>query len=75
MLTLFARYCWPIARQFSCPAPASALALGTRSISFILYLPDVEPVWEAQEGGALELYPSVKPSTPADHPSVRLLPK
>jgi len=32
--------------------------IGTRKISYILYLTEPEPAWTAQEGGALELYDS-----------------
>ena len=34
-------------------------AIGTRAVSFILYLTDPEPVWGEEDGGHLELYDSV----------------
>ncbi|KAK4046733.1 putative component of NuA3 histone acetyltransferase complex [Microbotryomycetes sp. JL201] len=34
--------------------------IGTRRISFILYLPLDEPAWKPEWGGALELYPVLK---------------
>lgn len=52
--------------------------IGTRRISFILYLPLPEPAWEPQFGGALELYPlsspPTNPTTPAPKPSVSIPP-
>jgi prolyl 3-hydroxylase /prolyl 3,4-dihydroxylase len=32
--------------------------IGTRKVSYILYLTENDPVWESSEGGALELYDS-----------------
>jgi hypothetical protein len=35
--------------------------IGTRCISFIIYLTDPDEVWEAADGGALEIYPLSEP--------------
>ncbi|KAK4706047.1 prolyl 3-hydroxylase /prolyl 3,4-dihydroxylase, partial [Phenoliferia sp. Uapishka_3] len=45
--------------------------IGTRRISFILYLPCEEPQWQPEWGGALELYP-IAPADPAnpDRPNI-----
>lgn len=40
--------------------------IGTRRISYILYLPDPDEPWDyPKNGGALRLYPTVKPNVPA----------
>ncbi|KAJ3116393.1 hypothetical protein HDU96_009751 [Phlyctochytrium bullatum] len=49
--------------------------IGTRSVSFILYLTDPDEPWEVEEGGALELYPVVAKGTPAVDPTVIIPPK
>ncbi|GAA6019182.1 hypothetical protein JCM11491_001407 [Sporobolomyces phaffii] len=51
--------------------------IGTRRISFILYLPLDEPAWKPEWGGALELYPVLgaddenpdRPNVPASKPT------
>ncbi|SGY43256.1 BQ5605_C001g00006 [Microbotryum silenes-dioicae] len=53
--------------------------IGTRRISFILYLVKREPEWRAEWGGALELYPVVpsegdRPNIPEPKPSVSIPP-
>ncbi|SCV73307.1 BQ2448_7233 [Microbotryum intermedium] len=53
--------------------------IGTRRISFILYLVKREPRWRAEWGGALELYPVVasegdRPNIPQPKPSVSIPP-
>ncbi|KAG0147769.1 hypothetical protein CROQUDRAFT_655781 [Cronartium quercuum f. sp. fusiforme G11] len=50
--------------------------IGTRRVSFILYLTDPDNPWQANDGGALELYP-VDPDTsqPLTTPSKKILPK
>ncbi|KAF5842957.1 Oxoglutarate and iron-dependent oxygenase degradation C-term-domain-containing protein [Dunaliella salina] len=50
--------------------------IGTRRVSYIIYLTDPEDPWTPQDGGNLELYPLVEGShhTPAVHPSVCHLP-
>jgi Rps23 Pro-64 3,4-dihydroxylase Tpa1-like proline 4-hydroxylase len=34
--------------------------IGTRAVSFIIYLTDPDEPWTAEDGGALELYPLVE---------------
>ena len=48
--------------------------IGTRAVSFILYLPDPDVEWLATDGGRLELYPVVEMGTPANEPSKMVLP-
>eukprot|EP00879_Flechtneria_rotunda_P017131 GHRR01017941.1.p1 GENE.GHRR01017941.1~~GHRR01017941.1.p1 ORF type:complete len:466 (+),score=131.78 GHRR01017941.1:259-1656(+) len=50
--------------------------IGTRAVSFIIYLADPDAQWTAEDGGALELYPLVagKPHTPDVRPSTSHLP-
>lgn len=50
--------------------------IGTRRVSFILYLTDPDHPWQADDGGALELYP-VDPQTsqPLSIPSLKILPR
>ncbi|KAL8290631.1 hypothetical protein RQP46_002889 [Phenoliferia psychrophenolica] len=56
--------------------------IGTRRISFILYLPCEEPEWQPEWGGALELYPIApidpahpnRPNVPTAKPTVSLPP-
>jgi Rps23 Pro-64 3,4-dihydroxylase Tpa1-like proline 4-hydroxylase len=52
--------------------------IGTRRVSFILYLPLANPEWKPSYGGALELYPladpPTDPPTPASKPSVSIPP-
>ncbi|KAG0759735.1 hypothetical protein G6F57_009055 [Rhizopus arrhizus] len=47
--------------------------IGTRRVSFILYMPD-EP-WYPSDGGALELYPVTERDTPANEPTVSVPPE
>ncbi|KAI8370317.1 Oxoglutarate and iron-dependent oxygenase degradation C-term-domain-containing protein [Radiomyces spectabilis] len=49
--------------------------IGTRRVSFILYMPDPDEPWYPSYGGALELYPVVERDTPAIEPSVSVPPK
>ncbi|KAL7751513.1 putative component of NuA3 histone acetyltransferase complex [Sorochytrium milnesiophthora] len=49
--------------------------IGTRRVSYILYLPDPDVPWRAEDGGALELYPCVARNTPDVAPTVSLPPK
>ncbi|KAI8853097.1 Oxoglutarate and iron-dependent oxygenase degradation C-term-domain-containing protein [Chytridium lagenaria] len=44
--------------------------IGTRSVSYIIYLTDPEEPWLPEEGGALELYPVISKGTPAVDPNV-----
>ncbi|KAI8908303.1 Oxoglutarate and iron-dependent oxygenase degradation C-term-domain-containing protein [Gorgonomyces haynaldii] len=48
--------------------------IGTRKVSFILYLPDPEDEWLPEYGGALELYPVLEKGTPKNEPTVVLAP-
>ena len=55
--------------------------IGTRAVSFIIYLSDDD--WQLADGGALELYPlhgqdtdaSLQQGVPAAHPAVNILPQ
>ncbi|KAJ3166725.1 hypothetical protein HDU88_003208 [Geranomyces variabilis] len=49
--------------------------IGSRRVSYILYLPDPDEPWPASNGGALELYPVVEKGTPAVEPTVSIPPK
>lgn len=49
--------------------------IGTRRVSYILYLPGPNEEWEASYGGALELYPVDYPGAPVSEPSVSIPPK
>lgn len=46
--------------------------IGSRSVSYILYLTDPDEPWREDEGGALELYPVIAKGTPATNPSVTI---
>ncbi|KAI8609591.1 Oxoglutarate and iron-dependent oxygenase degradation C-term-domain-containing protein [Chytriomyces sp. MP71] len=48
--------------------------IGTRSISYIIYLTDPEQTWREEDGGGLELFPVISKGTPAVHPSVVIPP-
>ena len=76
--------CAPLTDRIDCSAnvyPRSGHLLchddviGTRCISYIVYLTDPDDGWDEVDGGALELYPVESPGTPAVDPSVSLLPK
>ncbi|KAI8969083.1 Oxoglutarate and iron-dependent oxygenase degradation C-term-domain-containing protein [Mycotypha africana] len=49
--------------------------IGTRRVSYILYLTDPDIPWLPKEGGALELYPVIKKGTPASEPTVSIPPQ
>ncbi|RKO91437.1 Oxoglutarate and iron-dependent oxygenase degradation C-term-domain-containing protein, partial [Blyttiomyces helicus] len=49
--------------------------IGTRRVSYILYLVDPDEPWEASNGGALELYPVLETGTPDVKPSTIIPPK
>ncbi|KAH9811201.1 Oxoglutarate and iron-dependent oxygenase degradation C-term-domain-containing protein [Melampsora americana] len=50
--------------------------IGTRRVSFILYLTDPDNPWEMNDGGSLELYPvDPKTSQPLHTPSKKILPR
>lgn len=44
--------------------------IGTRSVSYILYLPDPDEDWKPEYGGALELYPVKEKGIPENTPSL-----
>ena len=76
--------CAPLTDRIDCSAnvyPRSGHLLchddviGTRCISYIVYLTDPDDGWDEDDGGSLELYPVESPGTPAVDPSVSLLPK
>ena len=48
--------------------------IGTRRVSYIVYLSEPDEGWAAEDGGALELFPLVQPGEPAMNPTVSLLP-
>lgn len=49
--------------------------IGTRRVSYILYLTDPDEAWDPKYGGALELYPVVEKGTPDVEPSVVIPPQ
>lgn len=49
--------------------------IGSRRVSFILYLPDPDQEWLPEYGGALELYPVLEKGIPATDPTVIIPPK
>ncbi|KAG4305042.1 hypothetical protein PORY_001717 [Pneumocystis oryctolagi] len=48
--------------------------IGTRSVSFILYLVDPDQPWLPSDGGALRLYPTLHPSFPSSQHEKAILP-
>ena len=76
--------CAPLTDRIDCSAnvyPRSGHLLchddviGTRCISYIIYLTDPDEAWVAEDGGALELYPVETAGTPGVVPTTSLLPK
>ncbi|KAI7901118.1 Oxoglutarate and iron-dependent oxygenase degradation C-term-domain-containing protein [Cokeromyces recurvatus] len=49
--------------------------IGTRRVSYILYLTDPEDPWQPKDGGALELYPVIEKGIPATEPTVIIPPQ
>lgn len=49
--------------------------IGTRRVSFILYLPEPNKVWEPKFGGSLRLFPTIVPNVPHPDYSVKLTPQ
>ncbi|KAJ3057144.1 hypothetical protein HK097_000072 [Rhizophlyctis rosea] len=49
--------------------------IGTRRVSYILYLTDPDEPWDPKNGGALELYPVVKKGIPDVAPTVVIPPQ
>lgn len=49
--------------------------IGSRRVSFILYLPEPDKIWKEHYGGALRLFPSIVPNVPKIDPSAKLVPQ
>ncbi|ODQ79697.1 hypothetical protein BABINDRAFT_7914 [Babjeviella inositovora NRRL Y-12698] len=49
--------------------------IGSRRVSFILYLPDADKTWKEHYGGALRLFPSVIPNVPQTDYHCKLVPQ
>lgn len=49
--------------------------IGSRRVSFILYLPDPDRLWKAQYGGGLRLFPAIVPNVPHPDFSEKLVPQ
>lgn len=49
--------------------------IGSRRVSFILYLPEPDRVWKEHYGGGLRLFPSIVPNVPCSDHSTKLVPQ
>lgn len=49
--------------------------IGSRRVSFILYLPDPDKIWKEHYGGALRLFPAIIPNVPKTDFSKKLVPQ
>lgn len=49
--------------------------IGSRRVSFILYLPDPDKKWKPHYGGALRLFPAIVPNVPKTDHEVKLVPQ
>ncbi|ODV76983.1 uncharacterized protein CANTADRAFT_92134 [Suhomyces tanzawaensis NRRL Y-17324] len=49
--------------------------IGSRRVSFILYLPDPDRSWKALYGGALRLFPAIVPNVPKTDYECKLVPQ
>ncbi|KAL3232937.1 hypothetical protein RNJ44_04853 [Nakaseomyces bracarensis] len=49
--------------------------IGSRRISFILYLPDPDRKWKPQYGGGLRLFSSILPNIPETDPCAKFVPQ
>lgn len=49
--------------------------IGSRRVSFILYMPDPKFTWKAHYGGGLRLFPAVVPNVPETDHEVKLVPQ
>lgn len=49
--------------------------IGSRRVSFILYLPDPDRTWEAKYGGGLRLFPAIVPNVPKTDFHTKLVPQ
>lgn len=49
--------------------------IGSRRVSFILYMPDPDYTWKAHYGGALRLFPAIVPNVPKTDYETKLIPQ
>ncbi|KAH3902781.1 related to PKHD-type hydroxylase TPA1 [Saccharomycodes ludwigii] len=49
--------------------------IGSRRVSFILYLPDPDKTWKEHYGGSLQLFDSVVPNVPCSDPCAKFVPQ
>lgn len=49
--------------------------IGSRRVSFILYLPDPDKTWKSHYGGGLRLFPAIVPNVPKTDHEVKLVPQ
>lgn len=49
--------------------------IGSRRVSFILYLPDPDHTWKSHYGGGLRLFDSIIPNVPQSDPCAKLVPQ
>ncbi|CUM62719.1 uncharacterized protein PRCAT00000275001 [Priceomyces carsonii] len=49
--------------------------IGSRRVSFILYLPNPDKKWKSHYGGALRLFPAIVPNVPHTDYQVKLVPQ
>lgn len=49
--------------------------IGSRRVSFILYLPDPDRTWQPQYGGGLRLFPAIVPNVPKTDFHTKLVPQ
>ena len=49
--------------------------IGSRRVSFILYLPEPDKTWKENYGGALRLFPAIVPNVPKTDFSAKLVPQ
>ncbi|OBA23412.1 hypothetical protein METBIDRAFT_29886 [Metschnikowia bicuspidata var. bicuspidata NRRL YB-4993] len=49
--------------------------IGSRRVSFILYMPDPDYKWKAHYGGALRLFPAIVPNVPKTDYETKLIPQ
>ncbi|KAF8005399.1 hypothetical protein HF325_000856 [Metschnikowia pulcherrima] len=49
--------------------------IGSRRVSFILYMPEPDHTWKAHYGGALRLFPAIVPNVPKTDFEAKLIPQ
>ncbi|VEU20017.1 DEKNAAC100445 [Brettanomyces naardenensis] len=49
--------------------------IGSRRVSYILYMPDPDKKWKPSDGGALRLFDSIVPNVPKSDPCAQLTPQ